>query len=212
LRFLAEYKMHPNAFRLRSDLLTGYIEQEMAAGALQSWNLVVIENPARPAAPGLDLGTGRDLRPLERSRLERYTDYANIKILASVRDRIADIDLASNPLPSDVDPTNDKELAKFRQDTIGDSGLLCIYPIDKDSQPGASRSMEPRDPRTGLEAADHVVGLTLFFPSSVAASPYSYLSADLSQPVEDEEDFGLIEDADEALAEAQAAQENGAGS
>lgn len=211
LRFLEDYRMHPNAFRLRSDLLTGYIKQEMAVDALQSWNIVVIENPARPVAQGLHLGTGRDLRPLERSRLERYTDYANIKILASVRDRIADIDLATNPLPSDVDPTNDKQLAKFRQDTVGDTGLLCIYPIDKNSKPGASRSAEPRDPRTSLDAAEHMIGLTFFFPYSVGASPYSYLSADISQPVEDEEDFGAIEDADEALAEAQTAHDPGAG-
>jgi hypothetical protein len=176
----------------------------MAAGALKTWNVVVVENPQREPAKGLHLGTGRDLRPIERSRLARYTDYANIKILASVRDRIADIDPAVNPIPSDVDPTNDKQLAKFRQDVVGDAGLLCIYPIDKDSQPAPAKNKEPKDPRTDLGAASHVVGITLFFPDSMGSEPYNYRSANIQQVVEDDsEEFGAIEDADEAAAAAQ---------
>lgn len=210
LDFLENYRMHPNAFRLRTDLLTGYIRKEMAAGALQSWNIVVVENPGREAVAGLSLGTGRDLRPIERSRLERYEEYANIKALASTRDRIADIDPAVNPLPSDVDPTSDKDLARFRQDVVGDVGLLCIYPIDKDSQPSTTRASEPRDPRTPLGAVSHVVGLTFFFPRSVGTEPYGYMSANIVQPVEDDtEEFSAIEDADEVVAVAQEAEGSG---
>jgi len=208
LEFFDAYKMHPNALRLRADLITGYVRQQMSRGALLKWNLVLLENPNREIAEGLDLGIGRGVRTLERSRLERYSKYANIKSLVSTIDRIADTGVARSELPGNVNPSEDAELAEFRQDIVGNVGLLAFYPIDKGSKmrpyvPGPGKE-PPQDPRADLAAVDHVIGLGIFFPAAVGDPAVRYKSANIKAPVEDDSDeFDAMERADELAAEAE---------
>ena len=203
--FLQEYQMHENAVRLRSDLLIGYMRHQMEQGGLQTWNVVLMENASRAPNEDLDLGLGRPTRAIERSKLKRVSHYANIKSLVSRVDRIADVDVPVDQLPGDVDPEKDESLAKYRQDVIGDVGLLVVYPIDKDSKVRRiSRAMDrdqPRDPRVDLEAVNHVIGLGFFFPKSVGDPVYNYKTAAIQVAVEeDEDDFDAIERADEQAA------------
>jgi len=202
LRFLRDYRMHPNAIRLRTDLLMGYIGQQKEQGGLLTWNLVVIENPNRAVATGLDVGIGRGVRTNQRSRLERYSVYANIKSLVSRIDRIADVGVSRAELPADVDPEDDLSLARYRQDVMGSVGLLCIYPIDKDSKvKTAAQAKKPRDPRVDLNAEDHVIGLGIYFPQAVGEAQYRYKSANVQAPIEeDTDDFDQLEAADEVAA------------
>ncbi len=206
VKFLTRYRMHPKAIRLRTDLITGYIRQQMKQGGLATWNLVLIENPAHQIARGLDLGIGRPIHPVERSRLERYSAYANIKSLVSTIDRISDVDLSRRELPAYVDSSDDKSLAEYRQDVFGSVGLLAVYPIDKDSrkrQPAPGKP-EPRDPRTDLGAVDHLIGLGIFFPASVGESVFQYKTADIKLDIdEDADDFDDLEQADELSAASQ---------
>jgi hypothetical protein len=203
--FFEEYKMHPNALRLRSDLISGYVRQQMKQGALLHWNVVLIENPKRDPVEELDLGFGRGIRTVERSRLERYSAYANIKSLVSTIDRIADTGVSRSELPTDVNPDDDKSLAKYRQDILGSVGLLTIYPIDKNSKVRdvkVSSGKEPRDPRTDLAAVDHVIGVGIYFPASKGNPVLEYKSANISVQVEDDSDeFDAIEEADQISAE-----------
>ncbi len=206
LEFFGEYKMHPKAVRLRTDLITGYIKHQMDQGGLLTWNLVLLENPRRKPVEGVDLGVGRSIRTVERSRLERYSAYANIKSLVSTIDRIADTGVGVAGLPKNVDPKDDKSLAEFRQDALGSVGLLVFYPIDKDSkvrkvvQEAGRRS--PRDPRTDLDAENHVIGLGIFFPKAVGDPVVEYKSADIQVPMEEDfDDIDDIEEADERAAE-----------
>lgn len=212
LEFFAQYKMHPNAVRLRTDLITQYIQQQVKQGGLSTWNIVVVENPQRGAASGLDIGIGRSVRTVERSRLERYSAYANIKSLVSTIDRIADTGVAKYELPGDVDADNDLSLAEFRQDAIGSVGLLCVYPIDKDSKVRAvAKPNEPKDPRVDLGAEDHLIGLGIYFPRSVGDPVIKYKSADIRLPFEEDSDgFDQIEAADQESAEEAAADHAGA--
>lgn len=206
LDFLSAYRMYPTATRTRSDLLTGYIRHQVNQGGLQSWNVVVMEMAQRPPAAGLDLGLGREVHPVGRSRMQVPTEHANIKTLVSVPDRIADVDIPVGELPRDVNPKDDRSLARYRQDAVGDVGLLVIYPIDKDSQVEHRRKTGgdgPRNTRVPLEAVDHVIGLGLFFPDAVGDPLYEYVSAAIFPEIEDEaDDFEAIESADEAAAEA----------
>lgn len=206
IEFLRDYQMHENAALLRSDLLIGYIKHQMEQGGLKTWNVVLMENASRPAAHDLDLGLGRPVHPIERSRLNRVSHYANIKSLVSRIDRIADIDVPTDQLPRDVSREDDKSLAKYRQDVVGDVGLLVVYPIDKDSKVRrVNRSAGkdgPRDPRVDLEAVNHVIGLGFFFPEAVGDPAYNYVTAAIQAPVEeDEDDFDLIELEDKRAAE-----------
>lgn len=196
VKFLEEYRMHPNAVRLRTDLLREYIAQQMKQGGLTSWNVVLLENTQREQAEDLDLGIGRGVRTVERSRLRKYSHYANIKSLVSTLDRIADTGLGKADLPGDIDPDNDISLAKFRQDALGGVGLLCIYPIDKSSQ---VRNPAAIKVRVEMDAQDHVIGLGIYFPKSVGDPVIRYKSADIKAQIEDDADeFDDIEAADQA--------------
>lgn len=214
LAFFEHYKMHPNALRLRTDLITGYIRQQMSRGALQTWNIVLLENPKRPYVDDLNLGIGRDIRTIERSRLERYSKYANIKSLVSTIDRISDTGVARAEIPTNVDAGEDASLARFRQDIVGDVGLLVVYPIDKNSKmreykPSPEKD-PPKDPRVDLDAVDHVIGLGIFFPAAVGNPVLQYKSANIKAPVEDDSDeFDAIEQADELAAETEDAGDSG---
>ncbi|WP_156687391.1 Z1 domain-containing protein [Mycobacterium sp. Marseille-P9652] len=206
LEFLKTYKMHPKAVRLRADLLTRYIRKQMEQGSLMAWNLVLIENPRRSEVVGLDLGVGRAIRTVERSRLERYSDYANIKALVSTIDRISDTGVAVKELPSDVDPNDDYDLRKYREDIMGGIGLLVVYPIDRDSKMREITSdKEPRDPRTDLNAVDHVIGLGIFFPDAVGEPVVEYKSAKIVGPVVEDQvdDFAAFEEADKLAAQSE---------
>ena len=199
-KFLEEYRMHPNAVRLRTDLLREYIAQQMKQGGLTAWNIVLMENPQRQASEDLDLGIGRGVRTVERSRLKQYHHYANIKSLVSTLDRIADTELSRSELPGDVDPDNDISLARFRQDTLGSVGLLCVYPINKSSQ---VRNAAVSQTRVEMGAQDHVIGLGIYFPKSIGDPVIRYKSADIKAQIEDDADeFNDIEAADEAAAAA----------
>lgn len=77
------------------------------------------------------------------------------------------------------------------------SGLLVLYPISKDSEPRRGRY------RVNLEAAAHVLGVGLVFPTSASeASGVDYITADLSsmereEPTEEDEvdeDLEMIEE------------------
>lgn len=206
LAFFNEYRMHPNALRMRTDLITGYILQQMKQGALLTWNVVLLENPNRAEVHDLDLGIGRGIRTVERSRLKRYSAFANIKSLVSTIDRIADTGTARSELPGDVDPDDDKSLARYRQDTVGSIGLLTIYPIDKNSKmrevTSAPGKKPPRDPRTDLAAVDHVIGLGIYFPEAVGDPVLRYKSANIKVQLEDDSDeLEAIEEADQLAAE-----------
>lgn len=205
IKFLQEYRMHQNAVQLRSDLLIGYIRHQMKQGGLQTWNVVLMEIASRSPNEDLDLGVGRPIHAIERSKLKRMSHYANIKSLVSRIDRIADVDVPVSQLPGDVEPEKDESLAKYRQDVVGDVGLLVVYPIDKDSKvrrvTRAADRQPPRDPRVDLEAVDHMIGLGLFFPKSVGDAAYNYKTAAIQAAVEeDEDDFDAIEQADQQSA------------
>ncbi len=186
LAFLDEYRMHPRAFRLRPDLLKGYIQNQVRQGYLQSWNIVLFENPRRSAV-NLDIGFDRGIRTIERSRLKKYEAYANIKALVSTIDRVADLGLGPAEVrAAGADPTDDSSLARYREDIVGNVGMLGLYPIDKDSQPGDPSTPGQRETRVALDAENHVIGVALYFPKARGEDSLQYKTADLSyEPVED---------------------------
>ena len=84
-------------------------------------------------------------------------------------DRVADLVPAADVRPE----TPDTELQKLRDDD--GRGLLVLYPIDKDSQPkkGARQSS------SALEAADHLIGVALCFPTAKPGTePVSTIQVD----------------------------------
>ena len=194
--YLRSYQFHEDAVTMTSQLLTKYIRNENLSGALRSWNIVIIEGDE--SMPGLDLGLGSPVRTITRSKIGySKPGQANLKSIASTRDRIADVSYTSEEIAlmlkqSDAGTatagfaTNDRKLRELRAGDQHGTGLLCVYPISASSVPrnweGTSDSQKlAKNARLPLDATEHLVGITIFFPdASVRNSSVAYKSADLS--------------------------------
>jgi hypothetical protein len=208
LQFLATYQFHERAVRLNPELLSGYIAEQNDLGSLRRWDVAVISDSS--GASGSRPIGGLDLNLIRRTRLDLPEPYANIKALVSRIDRAADVPLSREDIrklvPSDTDPG----YATLRHDYLDRIGLLCIYPISKESTPRQT-VMEPgRKRRVPLDAVDDVIGLCLYFPEdeSNAAFRYKYIAADVSGLAldTDEPDINQLDHEDEKAGEAQEAE------
>jgi hypothetical protein len=113
--------------------------------------------------------------------------------LVSTFDRVADVDLTRREIEESVSSLTDEELLKLREDVVGDVGLLCLYPISKDSKPKDTSTKQGNRRRLPMEAVDHLLGVGIFFPESRGGSTVTYMSADLSSAVQEDFDDDLAE-------------------
>lgn len=188
--FLDGYSFHENAMTMRADLLKTYIANENDADALLRWNVVFIEG--KKSASTIDLGLNESLSLNNRSQIAS-TDLslANLKSIASTNDRISDLPADPSTVreqlksmrkqyPGVKEGDHETPLVFLREALLEKRGLLCIYPIDKDSQPQTLQRAEGPS-RKSLSAADTLIGVAIFFPD--AANPdstVSYKGPDLS--------------------------------
>lgn len=205
--FLSDYQFHHRAFRIRADLLIGYLDEQNEQNHLTRWNIVVMAHPDLSNGP-IDLRIGSPVGLIERNRLDMPSiPHANIKSLVSTIDRVADLEI-SRPQLRDLfgSKLDDKKLASYRDDVLGDVGLLSLYPISKKSQPRKREGNgdSGRQRRLPLEAVDDVIGVALYFPEARGeVQEYTYMSADLSgiEREPDDVDIDDIDAADERAAE-----------
>ncbi|WP_380258569.1 Z1 domain-containing protein [Kineococcus sp. GCM10028916] len=202
LTFLDKYKFHPGASDVRGDVMSSYIRRQNSYNALQEWSVAIIEGGSGVEFT-LSSPSGRwnGLRMVNRSRTAEPQAYANIKALVSRRDRLADVPLSAEEIaerlrshPRAV-PRITPELEEvvyraIRNETMGSRGLVCLYPINPNSQPGgpAGRttkaapavrtSRQEKEERVPLGAAAPVMGVALFFPTAEGPDPeVSYVIA-----------------------------------
>lgn len=204
MAFLRDYRFHERSPSLRPEALCEYIAKQNDYDALRTWNVVVIEQ-------GSDrLGTmelaGRKYHRINRSRLTVPADYADIKALVSTMDRVADLPASIRISDMiDGDPT-DRRLRELRDGQLGGTGLLCLYPVSRNST--VERSSGTRGyPRTDLAAVEDILGIGLFFPEARGPEDRDYVAVDLSglAPVDEEleiVDIDEIDAADERAGEA----------
>ncbi|MCC6190314.1 MAG: Z1 domain-containing protein [Anaerolineales bacterium] len=175
LDFLQRYKFHPGSQVASTGLLAGYIRDQNQHGSLNVWNVVVRGVTARSRELREEINLGGLAAPLLQ-RAKRSTsslDGAHIGVLMSRGDIGLDLSLS----PSELSQSSEDALKDKRQSLVPNTGLLIIYPIDKDSQPGhGAKGKSP------LEAAEHVIGLGLVFPEAVGGSRgrQSYITVDLA--------------------------------
>ncbi|MGV0656685.1 Z1 domain-containing protein [Mycolicibacterium thermoresistibile] len=152
--FIREYKFHESS-ELTSELLINYIDSQLEAGSLHTWNLAVMGR--QEPSERLDLGLSEMSPLITRSKLARNSteSLAVIGTLMSKPDRVADLKPASEIKPS----TSDRDLQQIRDENS--RGLLLLYPIDKDSKP----KVEAKH-RIPLEAAGHLIGVAFSFPTA----------------------------------------------
>lgn len=194
LDFLQDYEVHPDCAEFRRDVLADYIRKANAAGGLFTWNVAVLQ-PERPSA-GSAMPTLGPLAVglLSRSRVDEGGadgNYANIRALTSEGD--AGIDLPKAALAAVG--TDRAGILRVRTEQLPTTGLLLLYPIDKDSEPPRNSNT-----RVGLGAAHHVLAAAMVFPGKRPTEGFlenDYISADLSgvvAPEPEEETFEETED------------------
>jgi hypothetical protein len=206
--FLHTYRFHDRAERLKPDLLTGYIDLQNRHNSLLTWNIAVVSD--RTAGSGRRTIGGHELNLITRTRLAMPgITHANIKTLVSRIDRAADVDLPRNEITRQASADTDEAYATLRHDYFDRVGLLCIYPIARDSRPRGNRAGRSPGykPRLALDAVDDVIGVGLFFPEDKSNTPFRYVSADLSGLAidTDEPDVDQLDREDELVGQAQEA-------
>jgi hypothetical protein len=193
--FLAQYRFHERNKAFSSALLAGYIRDQNRHGDLLKWNVVIVSRrPRKEDGPEklIDLGFSRSLPLLNRSRLEidAAATYADLGVIANgYGDIVADLDL-----PSEEIKGASAAVLKMKR-PIG-TGLLLLYPIDKDSVPMRGERILRRGIRRPLEAVEHLIGVAFAFPKASKPTPQGYKTADLSRIARDEEEE-LPEDEEE---------------
>ncbi|MCB9420128.1 MAG: Z1 domain-containing protein [Ardenticatenaceae bacterium] len=190
ISFFRSYNFHDNNRSLSADLLINYIDDQNKYGLLKNWNVVIRGVTARSKAPRGSLKLGAYEVPLlERAKRKSSPENnAHIGVLMSRGDTGADL------------PQERKELKNLSEDDLKTkrnvdlpfgTGLLILYPIDKDSEPGSGAKTKEK-----LDAAAHVIGLGIVFPKAAQQSrgEQSYVTVD--QSLLDRSDF-IVEEEEE---------------
>ena len=189
LDFLKEYSFHEDSVlgRDAGKKLRGYIESERDS-SIKQWSISFFGRSSEAEYGSIDLGLPRPISLISRSQVSDSRSAANIKSLVGSLDRLNDVESLSEERRAKIDeqvksgsPTRDQVLIDVHDDLVGpDVAHLAIYAISKDSQPkakNATRSAK-RPTRKPLNAAEHVIGVGIFFPNtSRIDNSYDYVSA-----------------------------------
>jgi hypothetical protein len=191
LRFLDRYEVHPEAFDLDRDVVTGYINKQVENGNLALWNIAMINGADDPSSGEFSFADGVMVNKVRRSKLkDPEATYADIKTLMSKEDRVVDLRKVE---PAMARRLTERALVEARGPS--DPPLIALYAIDRYSRPDPANE----ERRAPLNALDDVIGIGLVFPSGLPGdSAVSYKSADLSRLGLTEADVeeGIDEDPD----------------
>lgn len=163
LRFFRSYETHPTHRDLMPEILMPFLE--MDDRRLDYWSVGLVE-PAHSKRSEAPLGTVGKVSLNTRSRLKDGGEAAYIKALMSRVDITFDCAARGDPQDS-----WDRQKQR-RRDQVGETPLLLLYAIDKDSAPKAEGS------RTRLGAATDVLGYGIVFPGDKTEGG-NYVSVEL---------------------------------
>jgi hypothetical protein len=185
-RFLGSYQFHEKSPENDADLISAYIQKRVsAAGSLRRWNVAIVGTPNGQSfsfAPNVTVGCN------VRSRLATDLGPGSVDIKTLMSPRDAAVDLSPSAVKLDEDG-----IRKKRKEEFPDTGLLVLYPIDKNSQPKPEKKT-----RAPLNTEEHVIGVGLVFPETRDgdSTVEKYISADLSGVRIEDEDFSILESED----------------
>ena len=154
--FLDAYAFHQDSQDLVSSRIRAYIAGQVRNGELLDWNVGIVGREDHKWGT-FDMGTGpgKPVGLINRSAvLAIAKPHANIKSLMSHEDRVLDLGLP----PNEVKALSDAQLQDRRPKG---TGLLILYPINKDSVP-----LRDAATRVPLNALEHVIGVGLVFPDA----------------------------------------------
>lgn len=164
ITFLRSYKVNERNKRFTKSNVISYLEKAMEDGHHKKWNVVLRSN-SESGSGITDIGI--PLNNFNIAPVSAYPDkeIAYIKSLRSPTDVICDateIQAVNAPKVRRED-----ELKKFRDTYAPNTGLLILYPINKDSK---ARDVERKD----MDATENILGCAIYFAKG-EGSPNSYL-------------------------------------
>lgn len=190
ISFLRAYNFHENNRSLSSNLLVNYIVDQNRNGLLKNWNVVIRGVTRRDKKTRRTITLGDYEVPLlERAKRKSSTENnVHIGVLMSRGDTGADLPQSRKDLKG---LSEDALKLKRQQELPKGTGLLIIYPIDKDSEPSKSAKTKEK-----LDTVEDMIGLGIIFPEAAERSrgEQSYMTVDPSRL--DKTDF-VIEDEEE---------------
>jgi hypothetical protein len=162
--FLKQYKVNERNKRFSQSNVISYLETALKDKHHQKWNVVLRSN-SRPGSGTTDIGIS--LNNLNIAPVEAYPDkdIAYIKSLRSPTDVICDATLAQ--AAGAPKARREDELMTFRNTYAPSTGLLILYPLNKDA------TGDGKD-RKNMNATDNLLGCAIYFAQG-EGSPHSYL-------------------------------------
>ena len=162
--FLRQYKVNERNKRFSQANVISYLETALKDKHHQKWNVVLRSN-SRPGSGTTDIGI--PLNNLNIAPVEAYPDkdIAYIKSLRSPTDVICDATLSQ--AAGAPKARREDELMTFRNTYAPSTGLLILYPLNKDA------TGDGKD-RQDMKATDNLLGCAIYFAQG-EGSPHSYL-------------------------------------
>ena len=158
-RFLESYSIHENSNMTR-ELLLSYVEQQIALGCLETWNVALMSKAKRADDATIDLGLPDPVPCIVRTRLKIDDEtVAGIGTLMSRPDRVVDLDVRGSSL-------TDRDMQRAR-DRIG-RPLIALYAINADSKVTEARKKY----RQNLDAKGHLIAVGFSFPNDHPDTPF----------------------------------------
>ena len=159
-RFVQNYTFHPHQAGLTRELISGWIRR--AAPDLK-WTVAVMGNSkASQSRLATEFGPLSGVVPINRAPLttpDAGSGIANIKALMSLPDQVMDI--APDKWAAEQ-PKTDRDYKRIRAEHAANTGLLVLYPIDRDSQP-AGVALKSGS-RRAMQASHDLLGIGLVYP------------------------------------------------
>ena len=162
--FLKQYKVNERNKRFSQSNVISYLETALKEKHHLNWNVVLRSN-SRPGSGTTDIGI--PLNNLNIAPVEAYPDkdIAYIKSLRSPTDVICDATLSQ--AAGAPRARREEELMAFRNTYAPNTGLLILYPLNKDAEGNG-------EDRKDMKAAENILGCAIYFAQG-EGSPHSYL-------------------------------------
>jgi hypothetical protein len=212
IKFLNKYQFSNDAKVVTKEPLLSYIEKvSQANNELMTWQVYVYSPGQSLLANGYSFANGISVNRVVRSKLNSSQKSANIHHLANTSDITFGLPKEASARVAELKKQGITSFAAWNalraEFGLGNVGLLGLYLVDKDSKPKDSSKSD----RKPLDAANDVLGISLFFPKSKVANAHvDYLGPRPFVPeVIDEDTEDYLDDAD-ALDEADASSDDGA--
>ena len=164
IAFLKQYKVNERNKRFSQSNVISYLETALKDKHHLNWNVVLRSN-SRPGSGTTDIGV--PLNNLNIAPVEAYPDkdIAYIKSLRSPTDVICDATLTQ--AAGAPKARREEELMAFRNSYATNTGLLILYPLNKDAEGNGQD-------RKNMGAAENILGCAIYFAQG-EGSPHSYL-------------------------------------